>query len=116
MQWHAATFAEMGYIVILPNITGSTGFGLDFARSKWGVTLTVDITNMLGVNGEWGGKAYQDLLNLLNHLETIPYLDQDKAVFAGASYSGYLASWFMGHDIIKKVRQQSASLANFLGD
>ena len=44
-----------------------------------------------------------DLQNLLEHLEDIPYLDQNKAVLAGASYGGYMVSWFMGHEIIKKV-------------
>lgn len=56
-----------------------------------------------GVNGQWGGNPFQDLLNLIKYLEKLPYLDQDKAVLAGASYGGYMVSWFFGHEIINKV-------------
>ncbi|OAA48415.1 Peptidase S9, prolyl oligopeptidase, catalytic domain protein [Metarhizium rileyi] len=54
------------------------------------------------INGEWGGRAFQDLLNLIIFLEKLPYLAQDKAVLAGASYSGYMVSWMLGHEIINK--------------
>lgn len=33
-QWNMATFAEQGYVVVLPNIAGSTGFGNDFVKSE----------------------------------------------------------------------------------
>ena len=57
----------------------------------------------IGVNDQWGGKPYEDLLKLIDYLETLPYLDQSKAILAGASYGGYLVAWLMGHDIINKV-------------
>lgn len=31
-QWNLALWAEQGYIVVAPNITGSTGFGLDYTE------------------------------------------------------------------------------------
>lgn len=34
-QFHAAAWAEQGYVVILPNITGSTGFGTKFRDSMF---------------------------------------------------------------------------------
>ncbi|KAK2605813.1 hypothetical protein QQS21_003767 [Conoideocrella luteorostrata] len=86
-RWNPAAWAEQGYIVILPNITGSVGYGLEFAQR---------------VYGEWGGRPFQDLLNLIDYLETLRFLDQSKAVLAGASYSAYMVSWMMGHEIIKK--------------
>lgn len=33
----------------------------------------------------------------------ITFIDWSKGVLAGASYGGYMASWFLGHDIIKEV-------------
>lgn len=33
-QWNAPVWAEQGYIVVLPNITGSVGFGLEYTESK----------------------------------------------------------------------------------
>lgn len=38
----------------------------------------------------------------MRYLEDVPYLDQSKAVLAGASYGGYMVSWMLGHDIAKK--------------
>ncbi|KID92040.1 prolyl oligopeptidase [Metarhizium guizhouense ARSEF 977] len=86
-RWNMAAWAEQGYIIVCPNITGSVGYGLEFARR---------------INGEWGGRPFQDLLNLITYLEKLPYLDQDKAVLAGASYGGYMVSWMLGHEIINK--------------
>ena len=34
-QWNHVLWAEQGYIVICPNISGSTGFGLEFARREF---------------------------------------------------------------------------------
>jgi hypothetical protein len=33
-RWNAAVWAEQGYVVVMPNFSGSTGFGLDHARRK----------------------------------------------------------------------------------
>ena len=33
-QWSAAAWAQQGYVVVCPNITGSTGYGLEHARRK----------------------------------------------------------------------------------
>ena len=57
-----------------------------------------------GVQNDWAGRPFQDLLNLITHLESVPFLDQSKAVIAGGSYGGFLISWMFGHEIIKKVR------------
>nr|ACF79105.1 unknown [Zea mays] len=86
-RWNPALFAEQGYVVILPNITGSVGFGKEFVRR---------------IDNEWGGRAFADLLSLLDVLEKRPYLDQSKAVLAGASYGGYLVSWFFGDEVAEK--------------
>lgn len=34
VQWNAPVWAEQGYIVVAPNITGSVGFGLEHTESK----------------------------------------------------------------------------------
>lgn len=82
-----AAWAEQGYVTILPNISGSTGYGLSFAQRT---------------NNQWGGKPYEDLVNLMSYLEDVSYLDQSKAVLVGASYGAYMVSWMLGHDIAKK--------------
>ncbi len=30
-----AAWAEQGYVIVCPNITGSTGYGLELARGEW---------------------------------------------------------------------------------
>lgn len=55
-----------------------------------------------GIRGDWCGRPHEDIVSLIIHLETVPYLGQSKAIVAGGSYGGLLISWMMGHEIIKK--------------
>jgi dipeptidyl aminopeptidase/acylaminoacyl peptidase len=75
-RWNPAVFAEQGFIVITPNITGSTGYGQAFTDAinrNWGGDPLVDIENVFG----WVGK-------------NLPEADNDRAVALGASYGGYM--------------------------
>lgn len=65
---------------------------------------------ILGVYGSWGGAPYGDLVNLMRHLEALPYLDMDRAAVAGGSYGGYLISWIFGQDLATKVCNSLAPL------
>jgi hypothetical protein len=56
-----------------------------------------------GIFGSWGGAPYQDIVNLMQYLEQLPYLDMDRAILAGASYGGYMISWIFGHHLAKRV-------------
>lgn len=38
-----ALWAEQGYIVVAPNITGSTGFGLEYTEGKSGHGILKDM-------------------------------------------------------------------------
>ena len=33
-KWNPALWAEQGYVIVMPNIAGSVGYGLDFTASK----------------------------------------------------------------------------------
>jgi len=78
-RWNAQTFASPGYVVVMINRRGSTGFGQKF---------TDDITL------DWGGKPYEDLMLGLDHvLATFPYTDRDRVGAAGASYGGFMIDW-----------------------
>ena len=79
-RWNAAFFAEQGYIVIMPNITGSTGFGQEFVED---------------IIGAWGGRPYQDLVNCFEYIQgNMPFVDTERAVAMGASYGGYMINWY----------------------
>ena len=83
-----AVFAEQGYIVILPNITGSTGFGQDFIN---------------GVKGAWGGRPYNDLVACFEYVQKeFDYVDTNRAVAMGGSYGGYMINWIAGQPSFAK--------------
>ncbi|MHB1021302.1 MAG: dipeptidyl-peptidase 5 [Acidobacteriaceae bacterium] len=82
-RWNAELFAANGYVVIMINPRGSTGYGQAF----------ID-----GVNGDWGGRPYIDLMRGLTHAELhYPFIDKNRECALGASYGGYMANWILGH-------------------
>ena len=82
-RWNAELFAASGYVVVMINPRGSVGYGQDF----------ID-----GVNGDWGGKPYIDLMRGLDHAEVrYPFIDKTRECALGASYGGYMADWILGH-------------------
>ena len=82
-RWNAELLAANGYVVVMINPRGSTGYGQAF----------VD-----GVNHDWGGKPYTDLMLGLDYAEQhYPYIDKTRECALGASYGGYMANWILGH-------------------
>jgi len=81
-RWNAEVFASAGYVVFMPNPRGSTG---------WGQAFTDDIV------GDWGGKAYEDVMKGTDFAESLPYVEKGRTAAAGASYGGYLINWIAGH-------------------
>jgi dipeptidyl aminopeptidase/acylaminoacyl peptidase len=82
-RWNAELFAANGYVVVMINPRGSTGYGQAF----------VD-----GVNGDWGGKPFTDLMTGLDYAEQhYPFIDKTRECALGASYGGYMANWILGH-------------------
>ena len=82
-RWNAELFAAGGYVVIMINPRGSNGYGQTF----------VD-----GVNGDWGGKPYLDLMKGLDYAEkNFAFVDKDRECALGASYGGYMINWILGH-------------------
>ena len=75
-------FAAAGYLVVMPNPRGSTGYGQKFVDE---------------VSGDWGGKAYDDLMAVVDKVAALPYADPERMVAAGGSYGGYMVDWLLGH-------------------
>lgn len=77
-RWNPAVFAEQGYVVVCPNPTGSTGYGMALED---------------GIQGEWGGRPYNDLVKCYEWVvENMPEVDGGRAVALGASYGGFMIS------------------------
>ena len=81
-RWNPQVFAAAGYVVAMVNPRGSTGFGQKFVDE---------------VSGDWGGKAYDDILAATAQVAALPYVDRDRMAAAGASYGGYMIDWILGH-------------------
>jgi dipeptidyl aminopeptidase/acylaminoacyl peptidase len=82
-RWNVQMFASRGYVVVAPNPRGSTGYGQKFTDE---------------ISGDWGGKAYIDLMNAYDYaVSSIPYIDARNTFAAGASYGGYMINWIAGH-------------------
>jgi dipeptidyl aminopeptidase/acylaminoacyl peptidase len=82
-RWNAQVFAAAGYLVVMPNPRGSTGYGQKFIDE---------------INGDWGGRAFDDLMAVADHVVTgMPYADGSRMAAAGGSYGGYMIDWMLGH-------------------
>ena len=82
-RWNAQVFAGAGYVVIMPNPRGSTGYGQKFIDE---------------INNDWGGRVFDDIMAVADHIVAdIPYADASKMVAAGGSYGGYMIDWILGH-------------------
>ncbi len=82
-RWNPELMAASGYVVVMVNPRGSTGYGQAF----------VD-----GVNGDWGGKAYIDLMRGMDYAEKqYPFVDKTRECALGASYGGFMANWILTH-------------------
>ncbi|MEK7405887.1 MAG: S9 family peptidase, partial [Acidobacteriota bacterium] len=81
-RWNPQVFAGAGYVVVMPNPRGSTGYGQKFIDE---------------INADWGGKVYDDLMAVVDHAAGLPYVDADRMAAAGGSYGGYMVNWILGH-------------------
>ncbi|HEY6414455.1 MAG TPA: S9 family peptidase [Edaphobacter sp.] len=82
-RWNPELMAAGGYVVVMVNPRGSTGYGQAF----------ID-----GVNGAWGGKAYIDLMKGLDAAEAkYPFIDRMRECALGGSYGGFMANWILTH-------------------
>jgi dipeptidyl aminopeptidase/acylaminoacyl peptidase len=81
-RWNAQVFAAAGYLVVMPNPRGSTGYGQKFTDE---------------INADWGGKAFQDIMAVVDHVAKLPYADPGRMAAAGGSYGGYMVNWMLGH-------------------
>lgn len=81
-RWNAQVFASAGYVVVQPNPRGSTGYGQKFIDE---------------INGDWGGKPYDDIMSVVDAVAAEPYIDNQRMAVAGASYGGYMVNWINGH-------------------
>jgi dipeptidyl aminopeptidase/acylaminoacyl peptidase len=88
-RWNPELFAAptsstpSGYVVIMINFHGSTGYGQKFIDA---------------INGDWGGAPFEDLMKGLDYAEEhYAFIDKTRECALGASYGGYMINWILGH-------------------
>lgn len=82
-RWNAQAWASRGFITVLPNPRGSTGFGQAYTDA---------------ISGDWNGAVMTDLMNTLDAvLKQFPNADPKRVVACGGSYGGYAVNWIAGH-------------------
>ena len=70
-----------GYIVIAPNVRGSTGYGIDFQRANY---------------QDLGGGDLQDEVYAAKFLQSTGYVDAKKIGIMGGSYGGFMTLMAIG--------------------
>lgn len=74
-SFDAQLFAANGYVVVLTNPRGSSGYGQAFSQAIW---------------ADWGNKDYEDVMAGVDYAIAQGYSDPDKLGVGGWSYGGIL--------------------------
>jgi dipeptidyl aminopeptidase/acylaminoacyl peptidase len=80
-RWNPLGIVGHGFVVAMPNPTGSTGYGQDFVNK---------------VSKDWGGACYNEIMAFLDYAQTLPYVDASRACAMGGSFGGYMTNWIEG--------------------
>lgn len=82
-RWNPQVYAGRGYVAVMVDFHGSTGYGQAFTDS---------------ITDDWGGKPLEDLQKgLAAALQRYPFISKEKKCALGASYGGYMINWIAGN-------------------
>ena len=98
LRWNYFMLARPGYVVLLTNYSGSTGFGEAFAQSIQGDPFK-------GPGNEIN-EAADEAIRLYT------FVDSSRQAAAGASYGGHLANWMQASTTRYKALVSHAGLIN----
>jgi dipeptidyl aminopeptidase/acylaminoacyl peptidase len=96
-RWNPQMWAARGYVAVLINPHGSTGYGQAFTEQ---------------ISGDWGGAVYEDLMKGVDHVIKLGYVDPNRMGAAGGSYGGYMVNWILGHNDRFKALVSHAGVYN----
>lgn len=72
---YAQFLVDRGYVVLEPNIRGSTGYGVKFRDLN---------------RNDWGGGDLEDVAHGAEYLKSLPYVDPKRLAVCGGSFGGYM--------------------------
>lgn len=91
--------ATKGFIVLLPNPRGSTGYGREFRTANF---------------ADWGGRDYQDIMTGVDRLIRKQVVDPTRMGVAGWSYGGYMTNWIITQTNQFKMAVDGAGMSNLI--
>jgi dipeptidyl aminopeptidase/acylaminoacyl peptidase len=94
----AQLLTASGYVVLLPNPRGSTGYGQDYCKA---------------IFAEWGKKDYEDDMAFVDYAIAQGIADPDKLGVGGWSYGGISTDFIIGHTNRFKAAISGAGAAEF---
>ena len=97
-RWNYHLLAQPGYIVLMTNFTGSTGFGEKFARD-------IKLDPFIGPSAEINEAADEAI-------RQFKFIDASRQAAGGASYGGHLANWLQATTTRYKCLISHAGLIN----
>jgi len=98
VRWNYHLLTTPGYVLLMTNYTGSTGYGEEFANA-----IHKDI--LRGPSAEIEQAADEAI-------RMFPFIDGSRQAGVGASYGGYLMNWFEGNTKRFKCLVSHAGLAD----
>jgi dipeptidyl aminopeptidase/acylaminoacyl peptidase len=81
LAFHQAV-ATAGYLVLLPNPRGSSGYGQAFTQA---------------CTGDWGGADAADIGACVDDVIARGLGDENRLFVGGGSYGGFMTAWLVGH-------------------
>jgi dipeptidyl aminopeptidase/acylaminoacyl peptidase len=93
--------AARGFVVLSPNVRGSTGYGYDF---------------MVVNRYDWGGGDFKDVMAGADWLVKKGLADPDRLGIGGWSYGGYMAAWAVTQTTLFKASVSGAPMTDLASE
>ena len=87
--------ANRGFIVVVPNVRGSTGFGKRYASLD---------------DGDWGGAHIRDIVEVSAAVRSLEFVDADRLFLFGASFGGFSVM-----SLVTRYPDEFRAAVNFFG-
>lgn len=100
-QYPLAALAEMGFLILRPNIRGSCGYGIEFRKA-----------NLKDI----GGRDYGDLMAGVDYLIAMGIADGERLGVMGASYGGYMTAWIITQTRRFRAASCKAAITDLISD
>jgi dipeptidyl aminopeptidase/acylaminoacyl peptidase len=93
--------AARGYLVMYPNVRGSTGYGEKFVEMN---------------RADWGGGDFKDVMAGVDDLVAKGFVDPARLGIGGWSYGGYMSEWAVTQTDRFKAAVSGAGMADLISE